>query len=998
MAVDGGRLAARGFEYQYLRTVEYMLGALADPKFHACRIEGDPDSLIGDDADAVDFDLVADDGRVLIAAQVKSRSEGKKVGAAEACAIFARLVKRADADQYLLLANALEGSGIANLRAALLSTDVRSELDRVILGSPRVRAQMASLSDTDIARLRRCKISFDSRERDQILESLRGPLRKYRRGEGQPIGPDSSGLLVSCLITEVLSRAADSRKAVWLMDEFRAILRLPQTALANALAVRDWGAIVGIMPPIPDVMRARPMSSIADTFIRPDRDAGSVTRLVLSGPSGIGKSSLAAGYIAEYADHYDVNVWVNATSDSALRESFGLLAIWLGLGPSLDDHALKALVHQRLAAMAGRWLLVMDDAHSRDFETWIPRVGNGDVLITTLNSASGFVRAHRLSVSVMEPPESHELLKVRLGQTFPETATLAAALDHWPLALELAAGYLSSCGYRPEDILLYLDRLKLRALDDSQSIPEGYPRTLVAAINLSMSRLAEIAQRKEYFLYARDCLVIASYLAQQRIPIHLLVTAVDRDPATIPAKAGAVYNDDPAVPEIFRLLKSVSFIRDDEPLPPSHNDNPPSRHTISVNSILQEVVRDQAEKASGRVIIERMVSWAAFYIDLWLQSATHNGEMDRVLAVAPHAEALRGHAARLNVATNYVAIMLGNLATYHAAQDNYVVARGLLESEMQVLDEVDQPNVLLREQARIYYATVVAAEDAGDPALAERAISYLEASIPFLFSLSAESALDPDVERAASFMCGQALHAAKRLYSNRATPRDTPVVSVLNELSLRLPKHEVVTGREAGERANLLLSAGNPQEAESVCREALSHESAGAGNLYLEIRRFLVEALAHQKRWEDARLELDALIERIGLSPLYNATAATTLHNVGLVAAGDMLEDRTGRAREFFIYLMNMSQLGIARARTPAEEEWRYRTLDLAHAVARGETSKARNLAEDLRRRVQLPARRSDDLVWRVLLRTFCGIANGLANEEAAKMAWEAEVQGPRRP
>ena len=81
--------------------------------------------------------------------------------------------------------------------------------------------------------------------------------------------------------------------------------------------------------------------------------------------------------------------------------------------------------------------------------------------------------------------------------------------------------------------------------------------------------------------------------------------AADRDPATVPEKAGAIFNEDPVVPEIFRLLKSVSFVRDDERLPPSHNDDPRSRHTISLNSIVQEVIRDQAEGSSPRSGIER---------------------------------------------------------------------------------------------------------------------------------------------------------------------------------------------------------------------------------------------------------------------------------------------------------------------------------------------------------------------------------------------------------
>ncbi|RAK42883.1 hypothetical protein B0I29_10113 [Actinoplanes lutulentus] len=968
-----------------------MLGALAGTRAHACRIEGDPHALV--DADAVDFDLVDDNGRVLLAAQVKSRSEGKKVGVAEACSIFIRLVRRAEADKYLLLTDALEGSGIADLRATLTRTDLRRELKELLASSHRTQALVADLSDVEIERLRRCEVDIDPRERDEILEGLRRHVRNFRRRVGQAIGPDSSGLLVSCLIAETLERAAEPHKAVWLFTDLQRTLRLSPAALAQALTIRDWGVIVGVIPPIPDVARNGLMRAIGDTFSAPDRDAGTVIQLVLSGPSGIGKSSLAAGYIAASADRYDVIAWIDGSSESTLRESFGLLVSWLGVSPPAEDRALKELVHRRLGLMTGRWLLIVDDSQSTESESWIPRLGSGDILFTTLNSATGYTRAQRLTVPPMEPSESHALLTARLGQAFPDTTALTSALDHWPLAIELAAGYLTSCGYEPEDVPLYLDKLRLRAMDDSPSVPEGYPRTLVAATNLCLARLAETAAPSALFPYARDCLVVASYLAQRRIPIHLLVAAVGTDPATVPAQAGPLFSQDPQVPEIFRLLKSVSFIRDDEPLPPSHNDASRARQTITLNSILQEIVRNNAERLNVRRSIGQVLSSAAFYINLWLQSAIHNGENDRVLAVAPHADVLHRHVTRLHIADNHVAIMIGNLAAFHSAQDNNPTARNLLEAELLILEKIDDPNLHLLEQARIYFAVVVAQEDSGDSDTAEKAITHLEAAIPFLFRLAADAAVMPEAEQAASFMCGQALQAAEQLYANRARPRATPVLTALRELSLRLPKHPTISAREAVERASLLIDVDKLREAESICRDSLSRESAGAGSLYLEVRRVLVEALAQQGRWDDAQLELDALFERMGTSPLYNAVAATTLHNLGLFAATQILVGDSRRAHQFFSNFIKAPQFTTVRGRFPVDEAWRYDVLDVAYAVAQGDLSKARHLADQISRKLPISSKSHDDMGWRVLFRTFAGIAEGLNGDEAAEAAFMEEAR-----
>jgi hypothetical protein len=68
--VDGGRVAAWGFLYQYLRTIEAVLAAAEDDRFAACRVEGGASE--SDQLDVVDFDLIDPDGEVLLAAQVKT--------------------------------------------------------------------------------------------------------------------------------------------------------------------------------------------------------------------------------------------------------------------------------------------------------------------------------------------------------------------------------------------------------------------------------------------------------------------------------------------------------------------------------------------------------------------------------------------------------------------------------------------------------------------------------------------------------------------------------------------------------------------------------------------------------------------------------------------------------------------------------------------------------------------------------------------------------------
>ena len=57
------------------------------------------------------------------------------------------------------------------------------------------------------------------------------------------------------------------------MSDVRDVLRLDDHALAQALWDRDWGGVLGLMPPVPDVPRTTVLDEIA-SFLSPFRPAG----------------------------------------------------------------------------------------------------------------------------------------------------------------------------------------------------------------------------------------------------------------------------------------------------------------------------------------------------------------------------------------------------------------------------------------------------------------------------------------------------------------------------------------------------------------------------------------------------------------------------------------------------------------------------------------------------------------------------------------------------
>ena len=573
--VDGGRVAAGGFLYQYLRTLEAALVALSDERVYAVRVEGDPNPSEVTDSEVVDFDLIDDQGTVLLAAQVKSGTSGTQLGLSSVFRILVNLVK-VDAPRYELLTNTRIRANTVNLMQLLRRDETVAERRAAlssVLGSRRARAHLADLSDEHIRRLGRCKLRVDMRERAELNDTLRAALREARRRLKRGIGQQSSGLLLAYLQSEVHRRATSSEDAVWTMSDLLRDLCLDDQALVDTLGARDWGGVLGLVAPIPDVPRTALLFKLADA-LEPYRPTGRTPRrCTLTGLSGIGKSSLAAAYLAEYADAYEDLFWIDATSPDAIVRDFRLIASRLGVSLETGDpRQLRSLVHQSLSTCAGRWLMVFDDAQITTAAPWMPRIGDGDVLITSIDTTFSVSAGDKLQVTVMEPDEAVQLLAARLEVTAEQATVsvdlarrLAAALEYWPLALEMAASYMRSCGYNIADVPYYLDSLKIRSLDDQNSIPGGYPRTLVAAIDLAV----EILYNSESDLIinlAGDMLARACYLANRRIPIHLLVAASDPDLDILPSDSGPIIIENPLVQEAARALRRISFASLDQPL------------------------------------------------------------------------------------------------------------------------------------------------------------------------------------------------------------------------------------------------------------------------------------------------------------------------------------------------------------------------------------------------------------------------------------------------
>jgi hypothetical protein len=889
--IDGGRIAARGLRYQYLRTLESMLGLVEDPRVAAVRVEGPPSHK--GHADAVDFDVLDVDGRCRLAVQVKSKAPGASASAAEVFAVLVHLVSGHDAVSYQLLTNGAPASTAQQLAEALSAnvepTRLRDRLAEVLAPAPARLAQLRALQPEQLERLARCCVLFDARDDVEILESLRENLRAYRNRARSGLGQRSAGVLTGYLVSEILRRAADGSDAVFTIEELRSHLLVDAVDLARVSGIRDWGVVIGPMPSVPDVARPALLRELVEALDVSGLDG--VRRVALVGLSGVGKSTLAADYVADRADFYDWISWVDGETAHSMVSSFRRIAGFLRPGEAAGSYQASAAqvrddVHTELSRLTGRWAIIFDNVgDQRQVEPWIPRTGRGDVIITSIDSTARHGAATVINVGVMEQAEAVELLgkRLKLGDSdrhhyAEELCRLANGLSSWPLALELASGYLDTCGMSIHDVDHYLEQLKIRSLADVDSLPPDYPRTLAAALSLCLEqlhrRIVQDGDRDYRPFLALNVVTYAAFLASRQLPIHMLAAAIVVDPeAEAETTPVCLHPSDFNLGEVIRELRRFSLVSFDGDLPPTTGDTPPDgNRTITINSIVQDLIRVSVDRDDNT---PDALNRLANHVVRWLMAAIELNRLERASVIFNHANTLAGHLLRLNIRGKYIPYLYGNLAGAYRARGEASKAEEFLRAELDVLEESSEPNELLVVQAKLALVDILFDKPEPEPISFAEAAPYLEHALRYVVDVSAEY-----------------LPAAVKLAIDVKTFLSRPTVTVANdarfavieqkcdELIAQLGPTSYSEVLDAVRKANSLMQENQPVGAEQLCRDALRSRSL-SGGIELTAQRVLVEALVRQRKWQGARKAFSDFRQYFGPTRLHLYVIADFVHNVG---------------------------------------------------------------------------------------------------------------------
>jgi hypothetical protein len=695
-------------------------------------------------------------------------------------------------------------------------------------------------------------------------------------------------MLTGYLVSEVLRRAADVNSAFFTIEQLRSHLLVSANDMARVAGVRDWGVIVGIIAQIPDVARPTLLTPLVEA-LSGSRE-GSVRRVALVGPSGIGKSSLAAAYIADRADSYDWIFWVDCETEESILTSFRHIATFLHPGDANENYRaspsyLCQSVHTELSRTVGQWLIVFDNVMDvRHVDVWVPRMGLGHVIITSIDSAARHGSATVIDVGAMEQSEAVELLCRRLNiqdggrrHYERELKQLAGELSCWPLALELASGYMETCGIRLDDVSVYLDQLKIRSLSDPGSLPPVYPRTLAAAVSLCLERLRSRIDKsteegKRAYL-ASGMVTYAAFLGSRQLPCHMLVAAIITNPE--PEMGPGIWIVLPSIAnmgEVVRELRRFSLVSFDQDLPAMMGQFGDECRTVTINAVVQEIIRAEIEASYD---IDEPLNRLANHVERWLITSLELNVLERASVLFPHADMLSSHMRRLGVTGRHAALLYGNLAGVYRARGEINKAEELLRAELSITVSGENPDDILVVQTKLMLSDIyLDSPDVASDSFAT-AIACLEDVAQSIANISATY---PEAAKKLALDAKAILERSEASLASSAQLSDLD--ARFDELAARIGPTTYSDALLAIRKASLLISKNRLGMAERLCIYSLN-SGAITGSAELHARRLLVEALVWQAKWQEAQEAHDTFRWLFGSTRLYIPIITQYVHNIG---------------------------------------------------------------------------------------------------------------------
>lgn len=884
--ISGGVASAAGLGFQYLAAIDELLSALEASDEDFILTTEDPAD------DAIDYGLRDSSGAFMLVAQAKAAvagEEGAKMAAGELVNIGARL-SETEAQRHLIRTNrVLSPSATALL--SYLETHVLPKDDTgpsraalIATLNPTAARRIHSLSDEELRRFWRLEVSTFQGGLDDLRKQIAARIVDFRRRTNGGIGPETSKVLLGYITAEFLHRSGLRMDRVFNRSGAISLLGTSPELLATAAGAYEWGLPSGRIPNGTTIRRDQQLNAVGEVLRGPP--AGRQSRhLVLTGLSGIGKSTIARDFAALMSERYDRIVWLDGSSSATIRSQVELM-IGPGQEETSDSDAAQKF-RSLVGASVASWLIIFDNAtSSRTISEWLPATGHVDVIATSTD-ATAWVQWPAVVVRQFSPNEAMELVRIRLGlgewdtDSKRQAHTLVEYLGNWPLAIELACAFLAGSGRGLDLTEDYLGRLANHVLDDDRLVPAEYRshNSLLQAVLVALDTLSDFQGEG---LTGTSMLDSLAYLPPRSAPLQIVSFMAAGSQFLLDAGSGDLF-EAPTDVQIDNACRWISASSLAHRSPASKND--PFGDSLRANEIVLSIVRELQSRSTKTAILAA----AQYFIGQTVRDASEGRRMDVVGAALPSALSVLSFANAIGCMDGEGTTLLGNIASYWSARGEYALAEETYRKELSVLDHMGVSAPRLR--AKIFAGSAMALLHLNSSF--ERIEAAVVSALDALKELSSDQQGEDDVQIVLDGL-NQIVNSLERTSTREYRTR----VSSLNLLLREIAHGNVPDTYQRKEIQTLLDSPDGDRAALGILNEQLRHD------LPAEIRLgFLgsrAEALAVLGRYTDALEAFDeasTAAKEMGLDD--GSIRTSTLNGWMFAATRVMSGDDPGAARQF---------------------------------------------------------------------------------------------------
>ncbi|MGW6661272.1 AAA family ATPase [Rhodococcus sp. NPDC055024] len=631
----GGVAAAFGFRYQYLVTIEYFLSLmraqLSELNHLTFHVEATTGAVA--DPDKVDFSISLN-GSSIENIQVKSTLPGAEtlLNVPEVVSIFDGLAP-------------LEGTAAAYLVTNRQPNDKLKNSCTVLVQDQRGRQQYRTQSGGVII--------VDERSIGVIRDSVIASIQEFRRDRHLSLGALSSRLILAELLEWVFEAAAGSADNSLTAFDMITKLHAKDQNLAHALGTYDWGVARTAIPYGPSPVPRQDMLATLSEHLDRCLDRRVPQAVFLHGPTGVGKSVIAADFCHLSRNSFESVYWIDCshgpTSDAMIRD----LLLDAGQSEFIERESMYRAFKQLFANQPGPWILVLDGIKSsRDAAKMSPTVGNGVIVVTTPNSTGWGPDGTSVEVLLPSHRDAEECFFKFAGiepnacePLRATVSTIVERLGRLPMAVSMAGLYFKNSGEDVRSLAPHYFK-SLDALSEISSAPAHFDQTAFTAVELAISRLRADhgTVSPKWSRPATHFLNAAAFLHPAQIPVHLLT------PVSI-AEGGRMNIAEPPVPVfasqtdvngIVTALRTQTLVHRGSLDQHSDSSNP-AADTVTLHPLIHEITRILYLRTVPPEFLAELGCLLMFHLYGWVSHLRQRGDYTPMERVCMHADAVVQH-------------------------------------------------------------------------------------------------------------------------------------------------------------------------------------------------------------------------------------------------------------------------------------------------------------------------------------------------------------------